>query len=135
MKYLIAGVVCVIFALSFCEAAKTPEEEVAQILDNAEKQQNLYLFGGLSIRQVDGESAVRAIPSNSLVGRIENYFKTHKLHFEFPEEETLENGELSATFTFRCNSRGQTPPIRISVCTEKKVFFSSPIIISCDHFH
>lgn len=95
-NYLAVIILCV----TLCKA-ETPEEELSTILDNAEKSQDIYLFGGLSIRKVPGLPSETSRSTNTLLDRVENYLKTHKLHFEIPEVSDLKNGKyLQFIFTY-----------------------------------
>lgn len=93
-KMILKYAVVIFLYLTLCKADKI-EEEIVQMIDDAEKYKEVYLFGGLSIQKIEGSvDENRSVKPHDLLSKLDYYFKTHKLNFEMPDESTLENGKL-----------------------------------------
>lgn len=85
----------IFFACTFLCKGDAIESQVSQLIDDVDNQQELYLFGGLTIEKFNNVSVEDVRSSSTLIERIDRYLKTHTLKYEVPELTTLENGKCN----------------------------------------
>lgn len=71
--------------------AEVVEDKLLNIINQANQLPTINLFGGLSLRKIDGQRSFNS-EKTDILQSAEEFLATHELQFSFPTEEQLLSG-------------------------------------------